>query len=100
VFEHCKRLERDLPSSSRCIANFQKVLKAIDKQDRELVDTLDREQQLLELHAEYDKQAKQQLKELLIVHKRVFQCRPAERQLQELARACQPPDVGLTSDRP
>ena len=32
VFEHCKRLERDLPSSSRCLANFQRVLKAIDKQ--------------------------------------------------------------------
>lgn len=32
VFEHCKRLERDLPSSSRCLSNFQRVLKAIDKQ--------------------------------------------------------------------
>lgn len=32
VFEHCKRLERDLPSSSRCLANFQRLLKAIDKQ--------------------------------------------------------------------
>jgi hypothetical protein len=34
VFEHCKRLERDLPSSSRCLSNFQRVLKAIDKQVR------------------------------------------------------------------
>ena len=40
VFEHCKRLERDLPTSSRCLANFQRMLKAIDKHDRELVASL------------------------------------------------------------
>eukprot|EP01052_Picozoa_sp_SAG31_P003459 SAG31_NODE_134_length_23213_cov_5.698624_4_plen_168_part_00 len=51
VFEHCKRLERDLPTSSRCLANFQRMLKAIDKHDRELVNSLDREQKLLDLCA-------------------------------------------------
>lgn len=88
VFEHCKRLEQDLPQSSRCLANFQRVLKAIDKHDRELVQALDREQDLLELCTENNEQAKRQLRELLVVHKRIFQCKPCERDLAELAAAC------------
>ena len=87
VFEHCKRLERDLPSSSRCLANFQRVLKAIDKQDRELVSALDREQELLDLIRDYESKAREQLRQVCTVHQKVFARPPSQRVLAELAAA-------------
>ena len=112
MFEHCKRLERDLPHSSRCLANFQRVLKAIDvrahlqphadalstivaarckptqKQDKELVAALDREQELLDVCAEHAARANKQMKELLLIHERMFKRPPSERIVAELAAVC------------